>query len=211
MIRINRGDGPVWEDAEYDEEDVIDGIPHLTAVEYRSEGVYKAHLIELLKAYDWDVETEVSDDGNNGYVDIVAEHPAVGAIGIEVKRTYGHRGRFLAEGIAQVMNYRSYTYSDHDIEYWALAPGFDATPSGYSGSQFKKTRNMFRQTLAELKLGMLSRRREAIGFGKARYLGIPLREPESVNEEDLDRINDSLAGRKLEVSRRGPPESEMHD
>lgn len=201
MIHLPIGDGPVWERAEYDEDDVIDGIPHLTAVEYRKEAAYKAHLIRLLEAYDWDVETEVGADGGKGRIDIVAEHPAVGCVAIEVKRTYRYRGRHVAKGIAQILNYRSYTYSDYDIDYWAVAPGFDAR-SGPKG--FKQVRNMFRRTLAELKLGMLSRRREAIAFGKKLDLGIPLREPESLSEEDLQRINEQIADRMWNASEYDP-------
>lgn len=201
MIRLPSGDGPVWEGAEYDEEDVIDGVPHLTAVEYIKEAAYKAHLIALLEAYEWDVETEVWANGRKGRIDIVAEHPAVGCVAIEVKRTRNYTGRNIAEGIAQIMNYRSYTYSDHDIDYWVLAPGFDAS-NGPRG--FKQVRNMFRRTLAELKLGMLSRRREAIAFGKKLDLGIPLREPESLSEEDLQGINEQIADRMWNASEYDP-------
>jgi len=205
MIRtLPRDDEPVWKRAEYDDEDVIDGIPHLTAVGYGIETAYKAHLIALLEEYGWDVETEVWANGKRGRVDIVAEHPAVGCVGIEVKRSRNYTGRHIATGIGQLLNYRSYTYSDYDIDYWALAPGFDVGHNGGNGRHFKEVRNMFRRTLAELKLGMLSRRREAIGFGKKRELGIPLREPESVTEADLDKINETIADRTWDVSEYDP-------
>ncbi|WP_283402507.1 hypothetical protein [Halorubrum sp. DM2] len=200
MIRSHIGDGPVWEGAEYDDSEVINGVPDLTAVEYRKEREFKSHLIALLEAHDWNVETEVFDDDRNGRIDIVAEHPSVGCVGIEIKRTYRCNTKHIAEGFGQILNYRSYTYSDHDIDYWALAPGFDASAS----KRKKQVRNMFRRTLAELKLGMVSRHREAICFGKQLEYCIPLRDPETVTQADLDTINGEIAKREWEVSEYEP-------
>lgn len=208
MIRTHTGDGPVWEDGEYDDHEVIDGVPELTAVEYKKEREFKMHIIALLKEYDWEVETEVADDADQGRIDIVAEHPAAGCIAIEVKRTRNYTARNIAEGIGQILNYRSYTYSNHDIDYWVVAPGFDAAKSGYQNERqrYMQVRNMFRRTLAELKLGMLSRRREGIAFGKQLDWGIPLREPESLTEADRETINENIAGRKWDVSEYDPRE-----
>ena len=206
MIRRHNRDGPVWEDAEIDEADMINGVPHLTAVEYEREQEFKQHIISLLEAYDWNVDTEVLDDERRGRVDIVAEHPAVGCVAIEVKRTRNYTTRHIAEGFAQILNYRSYTYSDHDIDYWALAPGFDGEIRPYRNRRKRhmQVRNMFRRTLAELKLGMLSRRREAIAFGKQLDWCIPLRDPETMTEDDLDTINEKIASREWDASEYDP-------
>ncbi|WP_017342157.1 hypothetical protein [Halorubrum sp. T3] len=208
MVGTHTGDGPVWEDAEIDDHEIIDGVPELTAVEYEKEREFKMHIIALLEEYDWDVETEVSDDDDRGRIDIVAEHPAVGCIAIEVKRTRSYTARNIAEGITQILNYRSYTYSNYDIDYWAVAPGFDVFVSRYQNERErqKQVRNMFRRTLAELKLGMLSRRREAIAFGKQLDWGIPLREPESLTDDDLDTINEKIASRVWDASEYDPRE-----
>jgi hypothetical protein len=208
MTRRNFDDGPVWEDEEYDDEHVTDGIPHLDAVEYEFERDYKSHIIELLDAYGWTVETEVMDDDQNGRIDIVADHPAVGTIAVEVKRTHNYTGRHIAQGINQILSYRSRTYSDHDIDYWLLAPGFDATraPRGRTSENRKQMRNMFRRTLVELKLGMLSRQREALVFARPWAMSIPLRDPESVSAARLKQINDTIANRKWKLSDYDPRE-----
>jgi hypothetical protein len=208
MIETNLGDGPVWEDAEYDDEHVEDGIPHLDVVEYRNEREYKLHIIELLKAYDWAVETEVSDDSCEGRIDIVASHPAVGTIAVAVKRTHNFAGRNVGEGIAQIQNYRSLTYRDHNIDYWLLAPGFDATkgPDGRTSKSRKQMRNMIRRTIVELKMGMLSRQREALVFARPWDLSIPLRDPDSVSDARLKQIDETIASRNLKVSEYDPRE-----
>ena len=204
MTQLPFDDGPVWENKAYDDDAVTDEVPHLTAIEWGNETPYKKHLIGLLEAYDWDVTTEVWDDDSQGRIDIVAEHPAVGCVAIEVKRTYRYTGHTVANGIGQILNYRSYTYSDYDIDYWALAPGFD-TGSGPNG--FKHVRNMFRRTLVELKLGMVSRRREAICFGKKRDLGIPLRDPETFSADDRRQINETIRDREWNVSEYDPSDA----
>jgi hypothetical protein len=196
-------DDPIWKGAECDEDEIIDGIPELTAVEFSSGEAYKAYLIALLEEYDWDVESEVWDDDKHGRIDIIAEHPAVGCVGIEVKRTRNYIRHHIAKGTGQILNYRSYTFSDYDIDYWALAPGFDR---GSGPRKFKQVRNMIRRILAELKLGMVSRRREAITFGKKLNLGIPLREPESLDEADIQRIDEKIADRKWDVTEYDPRE-----
>lgn len=197
MTTQHTGDSPVWEDAEYNEEAVRDGIPRLRASMYRLETEYKEHLIALLEESGWTVETEVLSDCGRGRVDIIADHPAVGCVGIEVKRTPTiYRPESPARGIAQLLNYQSYTFSDHDVDYWVLAPGFDSKLVPRQGTTDPKVRIkiMFKRILVELKFGMISW--ERIIFGNYQGLRIPLRNPETVTSTDLDQIDEYLAERK---------------
>lgn len=196
MINRHTGDGPVWEDAECDEETARDGIPYLQPSLYLRETEYKQHLIALLEEYGWSVDTEVYADGSRYSIDIIAEHPAVGCVGIEVKRTHKFKPKSLALGIAQLLNYRSLDFSGYDVDYWVLAPGFDSEPFLNQGTtdQMKQTQIIFLRVLVELKFGMI--RREQIYFGNYQGLRIPLRYPERLSEDQLDEINEYLAERK---------------
>ena len=196
MTIEHTAESPVWEDAEYDEESVRDGIPRLRPSMYMQETAHKKHLIALLEEYGWTVDTEVWSDSGRGRVDIFAEHPDVGCVGIEVKRARTFVPQGVVMGIAQLLNYQSYTFSDHDVDYWVLAPGFESEPYLNQGATepLKKVQIMLQRLLVELKFGMI--KREQIYFGNYQGLRIPFRDPEPVTQTDLDEIDEYLAERK---------------
>ena len=196
MTTENTDDSSVWEDAKSDEE-AVDTIPYLWPTMYKRETEYKRDIVALLEESGWSVETEVWSDCGRGRVDIIAEHPAVGCIGIEVKRTNAiYRAEGLATGIAQLFNYRSYTFSDHDIDYWGFAPGFDSEPYLVQGVTDPEARIQiwFKRILVELQFGII--RRNHLMFGNYQGLYIPLHDPERVTQADLDEIDEYLEERK---------------
>ncbi|WP_141212561.1 MULTISPECIES: hypothetical protein [unclassified Halorubrum] len=157
--------------------------------------------MKLLEKYDWDVSTEVWDDNRNGRVDIFAEHPSVGCIGIEVKRTPKRQGGPISEGIAQLLNYRSYTYEEFDVDYWVLAPGFDVStgPGGMPSERKKQVQIQLQMILVELKMGMLVRWKRSILFGKSPTPRINPRHPEYFDEADRRALNETINGRSWDA------------
>lgn len=90
----------------------------------KNEDELQDSLIELFRANDWTALKEVCPDWGQKRVDIIAEHPEYGRIGIETKfiRT-GRDGRRLAEAFMQVTrDYWHREYNRSEIQLWAIAP-----------------------------------------------------------------------------------------
>lgn len=197
-----------WESREYSTTELVDGFPCLDVVNYDYETGYRKHLIEYLRHFGWDVTTEVTDVNHNGQVDIVAEHPSVGCIAFEVKRTPGNQGGPLGEGIAQLLNYRSYTYEDFDIDFWVLAPGFDVYTEGGETRMWgnRRMRMNLIIILAELQLGLFPRSWRRIVFGKWGVESIRLRDPKRLGQSVRQPIAESLRDRTLNTGEYEPEE-----